>query len=99
MQLLKQYKAWQSSEMLRLGEYYQRRGFVFSQDNGAPMHPDSVTTWLDRFSRHHNLPHITPHALRHTMTSLLIFNGVETFRAFAGIDNKRYIRSCNRAGR
>ena len=64
-------------EMLRLGEYYRRQGFVFSQDNGASMHPDSVTTWLDRFSRRCSLPHITPHALRHTMTSLLIFNGVD----------------------
>lgn len=77
MQLLRQYRTWQSGEMLRLGEYYRRQGFVFSQDNGAPMHPDSVTTWLDRFSRRCSLPHITPHALRHTMTSLLIFNGVD----------------------
>ena len=77
MQLLRQYRAWQSGEILRLGEYYRRQGFVFSQDNGAPMHPDSVTTWLDRFSRRCSLPHITPHALRHTMTSLLIFNGVD----------------------
>lgn len=77
MQLLKQYKAWQSAEILRFGEYYTRRGFVFSQDDGSPMHPDSVTTWLDRFSKQHGLPHINPHALRHTMTSLLIFNGVD----------------------
>ena len=77
MQMLKQYRTWQSGEILRLGEYYRRQGFVFSQDNGAPMHPDSVTTWLDRFSRRCSLPHITPHALRHTMTSLLIFNGVD----------------------
>lgn len=43
MQLLRQYRAWQSGEILRLGEYYRRQGFVFSQDNGAPMHPDSVS--------------------------------------------------------
>ena len=30
-------------KILRLGEYYRRQGFVFSQDNGAPMHPDSVS--------------------------------------------------------
>lgn len=77
MQMLKQYRTWQSGEILRLGEYYRRQGFVFSQVNGAPMHPDSVTTWLGRFSRRCSLPHITPHALRHTMTSLLIFNGVD----------------------
>lgn len=78
MQLLKQYKAWQAEEILRLGSYYQRNDFVFSQDSGAPMHPDSVTTWLDRFSKRHDLPHINPHAFRHTMTSLLIFNGMDS---------------------
>ena len=65
MQLLRQYRAWQSGEMLRLGEYYRRQGFVFSQDNGAPMHPDGVTDWLAKFSKRHGLPHINPHAFRH----------------------------------
>ena len=65
MQLLRQYRTWQSGEMLRLGEYYRRQGFVFSQDNGAPMHPDGVTDWLAKFSKRHGLPHINPHAFRH----------------------------------
>ena len=77
MQLLRQYRAWQSGEILRLGEYYRRQGFVFSQDNGAPMHPDSVTDWLAKFSKRHGLPHINPHAFRHTMASMLYFNGVD----------------------
>ena len=78
MQLLRKYRAWQSEERLRLGEYYQDQGFVFAQDNGRPMHPDSVTTWLDRFSKRHELPHINPHAFRHTMASMLYFNGVDS---------------------
>lgn len=78
MQLLKQYRAWQSGEILRLGEYYDRQGFVFSQDNGSPMHPDSVTDWLAKFSKRHGLPHINPHAFRHTMASMLYFNGVDS---------------------
>ena len=65
MKLLRKYRAWQNEERLRLGEYYQYQGFVFSQDNGQPMHPDSTTTWLDRFSKRHGLPHINPHAFRH----------------------------------
>ena len=64
----------QSGEMLRLGEYYRRQVFVSSQDNGAPMHPDSVTDWLAKFSKRHDLPHINPHAFRHTMASILYFN-------------------------
>lgn len=78
MKLLRQYRAWQNEERLRLGEYYQDQGFVFCQDNGKPMHPDSVTDWLNKFSRRHNLPHINPHAFRHTMASLLYFNGVDS---------------------
>ena len=78
MQMLKQYRTWQSGEILRLGEYYRRQGFVFSQDNGAPMHPDSVTDWLAKFSKRHGLPHINPHAFRHTMASMLYFNGVDS---------------------
>ena len=77
MKLLQQYKAFQTMERYRLGEYYQDRGFLFAQDNGGPMHPDSVTTWLDRFAKRNNLPHINPHAFRHTMASMLFFNGVD----------------------
>ena len=78
MALLSKYRAWQAGERLRLGEYYQNQDFVFSQDNGNPMHPDSVTDWLAKFSRRHGLPHIHPHAFRHTMASLLYFNGVDS---------------------
>ncbi len=78
MQLLRKYRAWQTEERLRLGEYYENQGFVFSQDNGKPMHPDSVTDWLNKFSSRHGLPHINPHAFRHTMASMLYFNGVDS---------------------
>jgi len=78
MQLLRQYRAWQSGERLRLGAYFQNQGFVFAQDNGKPMHPDSVTDWLNKFSKRHGLPHINPHAFRHTMASMLYFNGVDS---------------------
>lgn len=78
MQLLKQYRAWQNAERLRLGECFQNQDYVFSQDNGKPMHPDSVTDWLSKFSKRHDLPHINPHAFRHTMASMLYFNGVDS---------------------
>ena len=62
----------------RSGEYYQDQGFLFAQDDGNPMHPDSVTDWLAKFSKRHGLPHINPHAFRHTMASMLYFNGVDS---------------------
>ena len=41
------------------------------------MHPDSITDWLDKFSETNDLPHINPHAFRHTVASILIANGVD----------------------
>ena len=78
MQLLRKYQVWQNTERLRLGEYYQNRNYLFAQDNGGPMHPDSVTDWMNKFSKRHELPHINPHAFRHTMASMLYFNGVDS---------------------
>lgn len=41
------------------------------------MHPDSVTDWPSKFSKRHGLPHINPHAFRHTVASVLFFNSVD----------------------
>ena len=78
MQLMKQYRAWQIQERFRLGEYYVNQDYVFAQDNGSPMHPDSVGNWLTKFCKRHNLPHINPHAFRHTMASMLYYNGMDS---------------------
>ncbi len=78
MQLLQEYRAWQYGERLRLGKYFVYKGYVFSQDNGNPIHPDTVNDWLTKFSTRHGLPHIHPHAFRHTMASLLYFNKADS---------------------
>lgn len=78
MQLLRQYRAWQGAERMRLGAYYENRDFLFTQENGHPMHPDSVTDWMAKFSKRHDLPHINPHAFRHTMASILYFKGADS---------------------
>lgn len=78
MELLKEYRDWQLGEMLRLGAYYNRKDFVFSKDDGNPMHPDSVTDWMKKFSKRHNLPHVNPHRFRHTSASLLYYGGMDS---------------------
>ena len=50
---------------------------VFTKDNGEWLHPDSITRWLNNFSRDNGLPHIHPHAFRHTAASTMIANGVD----------------------
>lgn len=78
IQLLTFYKNYQNGYIKSLKEYYHDEGFLFTQDNGKPMNPDSVTTYCDKFSKAHNLPHINPHAFRHTSASLLYFGGLDS---------------------
>ena len=40
------------------------------------MNPDSLTDWVKKFVRRHDLPHFSPHSLRHTHASLLIAGGM-----------------------
>jgi len=78
MDLLKVWKKHQKEDAKKKSEFYQNTaGLLFTQENGSPIHPDSITTWLDRFAKRHNLPHIYPHKFRHTMASLLIYNKVD----------------------
>jgi integrase len=74
--LLREYRGWQSEERLKIGDRWQDSGKVFTQENGQPMHPSSVTGWVRDFREAHGLPHFTPHTLRHTSATLLIMQGV-----------------------
>ena len=78
MQVLRAYRAWYEELRDTMGDRWQNTPYVFVRDNGTPMHPDSVTDWLAKFSKRHGLPHINPHAFRHTMASMLYFNGVDS---------------------
>ncbi len=95
MELLKEYKKEQNKKRLSLGTYWQNTGFVFTQENGKPMHPDTLTDLCTKFENKYNkiitkenkekpkneqlklLPHINPHAFRHSQASLLIFSGAD----------------------
>ena len=46
MALLRSWRMQQDGDRLKLGDYYHDQGFVFAQDTGEPMHPDSVTDWM-----------------------------------------------------
>ena len=78
MQLLKEYHRVYLQTKLLLGERWNDTGFLFTKLDGTPMIPDSITAWLAKFSRRHNLPHINPHAFRHTMASILYFNHADS---------------------
>ena len=77
MALLRQQKREQLRLQIANGDRWIHTGYVFTQDNGDRMNPDSITAWLNDFSVRHGLPHINPHAFRHTVASVLLANGTD----------------------
>jgi len=75
--LLKEHKAWQAEQRLKLGTAWIDKNFVFTQWNGEPIHLDTLTTFFYKFAKKHKLPDgIKLHSLRHTNATLLIASGV-----------------------
>lgn len=70
MSLLQQHRREQLQKFL--GPY------VFTQDDYPdPMHPQSPTRYLKRFSAKYNIPDLHPHKLRHSFASIAITNGAD----------------------
>lgn len=75
--LLKKHRSAQWELQLANGDRWNDTGYVFTQDNGKCIFPDSITDWLNKFSKANGLPHIHPHAFRHTAASIMIAGGVD----------------------
>ena len=75
--LLRRYKVSQGLLQLANGDRWQDTGYLFTQDDGRPMNPTSITAWLRKFSMRRGLPHINPHAFRHSVASILISAGTD----------------------
>jgi integrase len=51
---LKAYRAMQNEEILKLGELWKGAGHIFTQWDGLPMHPDTLTQWFNGFIKRCN---------------------------------------------
>ena len=70
---------WQESIIITLADGSKQcvpNDRLFTKDDSTPMNPYSVTDWVNKFVKRNNLPHFTPHSLRHTHATLLIAEGV-----------------------
>jgi integrase len=75
-EVLKEYRVWQSQERLGIGDKWVSTDRIFTQFDGKPVHPDSITGWFREFIAKTDLPQITIHSLRHTNITLLLAAGV-----------------------
>ena len=79
--MLKSWKKEQEHMRQAAGPLWTETGYVFTKATGEPMAPDSITQWLDTFSKKNDLPHIHPHAFRHTVASTMIADGIDLVTA------------------
>jgi integrase len=72
-------KAWrkaQLEERLAWGEAYADGGYIFTKEDGTPLHPDAVTKLVSRLARRAELP-ATLHTFRHFRAAALISTGAD----------------------
>lgn len=77
LEILKEHKAEQMKNRFKLGDKWANSNKIFTQWNGKPIHPDTITGWFSKFIKRNNLPPIHLHSLRHTNATLLIASGAD----------------------
>lgn len=75
--LLREYKMKYNADRFNAGDRWNDTGYIFTQWNGNPMHPSTLTGWFGKFIKTHGLPKVSIHSLRHTNATLMIANGAD----------------------
>lgn len=74
--LLGEYRRWQDEQRELCGDQWQDKdGRVFTSLFGAPIHPDTLSSWFKAFTKKNHFPDVHFHSLRHTYASLMIADG------------------------
>ncbi len=77
VEVLKAHRARQNEERLAWGEAWEGDGHVFAQENGAPLHPATLTGEFQRATFDAGLPPIRLHDLRHGAATIALAGGVD----------------------
>lgn len=74
--VLRQVQEWQEEQRALCGDRWKDKdGRIFTNDEGAPIHPDALSSWFGDFTRWNGFTEIHVHSLRHSYASLLIAEG------------------------
>jgi len=75
-ELLKEHRKWQRKKRIGVGDRWTDSDRIFAQDDGTPVHPDSISGWFHDFISRTDLPQISIHSLLHTNITLLLAAGI-----------------------
>ena len=74
---LLEYKEWYDEQKDIWGDKWINSNKLFIQDDGKPMHPDTIGKWFKPYIEKLGLPIIKFHGIRHTNATLMIANNVD----------------------
>lgn len=74
---LLEYKEWYDEQKDIWGDKWIESNKLFVQDNGKPLHPDTIGKWFKPYIEELGLPTIKFHGIRHTNATLMIANNVD----------------------
>lgn len=60
-----------------LGSAWQNLGYIFTEEDGYVMNPQTPTKQFSKFLKRHNIRHLKFHGLRHTSATMLLANGCD----------------------
>ena len=93
--LLEEYKLWYDEQKAIVGDFWHKSNRLFVQDNGKPMHRDTVSKWFVKFVQKIGLPYLNFHGLRHTNATLLISQQVDVATVSARLGHAQITTTYN----
>ena len=72
---LRSHKTRQKTERIATGPAWSDQGYLFTDELGAPLHPETFSTRFESLAAAADLPRIRLHDLRHTAASLMLASG------------------------
>lgn len=74
---LTEYRLQQNRHIAYLGDGWKNLDYVFTEENGYVMNPQTPTKQFNHFLKRHGIRHLKFHGLRHTSATMLLANGCD----------------------
>lgn len=77
IQIMRKLHLWQIEQRLLYGDQWTDSDYIFTMERGGIINPNQLSGHFNRFAYKYDLPHINPHAFRHTAASIMISEGAD----------------------
>ena len=74
---LTEYRLQQNRHIAYLGDAWRNLDYVFTEEDGHVMNPQTPTKQFSKFLKRHGIRHLKFHGLRHTSATMLLANGCD----------------------